>query len=333
MRSLVFALSLMVLAGCASSPVPEAPVLAQGEEASGHCRRFEIVYRAKLSALPAGAPFRAWIPVPTSNAYQTIGPVKIELDWKGTIEHRYTKESRWGNRVLYLEGYSDVPEGTVTLRYQVERAERSQDLTTLPEGELGSSERSRSLAPTSRVVVSPQIKREAEAIAGADGSLLVAEGAYDHVAAQMIYDKTGVGWGQGDSHYACEVGKGNCTDYHAYFMALCMARGVPTQFEIGLFGPYESRPDEVYELGGYHCWAEFWAGDWVPVDISEGDKVGIRYLGRQTPNRVTLSRGRDLVLEPAQAGPPLNYFVDPYVEVAGAPHAGVSKQATWRDLP
>ena len=43
--------------------------------------------------------------------------------------------------------------------------------------------------------------------------------------------------------------------------------------------------------------------------------------------------GRDIVIERAQAGEPLNYFVNPYVEVSGAPHSGVSKEATWRDLP
>ena len=36
------------------------------------------------------------------------------------------------------------------------------------------------------------------------------------------------------------------------------------------------------------------------------------------------TEGRDLKLTPAQDGPPLNYFVYPYVEVAGKEHANVS---------
>jgi hypothetical protein len=40
-----------------------------------------------------------------------------------------------------------------------------------------------------------------------------------------------------------------------------------------------------------------------------------------TENRVTFSTGRDLVLEPPQSGPPLNFFIAPYVEVGGKPYA------------
>ena len=74
---------------------------------------------------------------------------------------------------------------------------------------------------------------------------------------------------------------------------------------------------------------------WVPVDISEADKNPSRgdfFFGGLTDNRVRLSYGRDLVLDPVQEGPALNFFVDPYLEVEGKPHAGVGKAATWTDL-
>ena len=152
----------------------------------------------------------------------------------------------------------------------------------------------------------------------------------------MSYDKSGEGWGRGDSAFACDVGRGNCTDFHALFMACCIVRGIPSRFQIGLYGPAAATA-ETTELGGYHCWAEFYAdGAWVPVDISEADKhpeQAERHFGRHSPNRITLSTGRDLTLEPPQQGPALNAFVNPYVEVRGAPHAAVTKRATWRDLP
>ena len=85
------------------------------------------------------------------------------------------------------------------------------------------------------------------------------------------------------------------------------------------------------------CRARHKDGGWVPVDISEADKLvdkqaaeaGI-YFGFHTDNRVTLSMGRDLVLEPAQEGAPLNYIVHPYAEVDGEPHR-VAKQGFWKD--
>jgi hypothetical protein len=41
------------------------------------------------------------------------------------------------------------------------------------------------------------------------------------------------------------------------------------------------------------------------------------YFGNLTADRVEFTTGRDLTLVPPQAGPALNYFIYPYVEVAG----------------
>lgn len=59
----------------------------------------------------------------------------------------------------------------------------------------------------------------------------------------------------------------------------------------------------------------------MPVDISEADKhpeLKEYYFGNLTENRIALSKGRDIVLVPKQAGAPLNYFIYPYVEVDGS---------------
>lgn len=336
MRSFVLAslssFLLLVLAGCASDPAePGAGAQNQPTEKSAPAaRRFEITYTTTLSDLPQGAPLKLWIPVPALSAHQTIGEVKVDLGGS-KLSHRFTVDPIWGNRTLFVEGACAEPTATLTVSYSVERRERGLDLTSLPSETLDAKERARGLSPGRLVVIDERIRGEATALVG-ETDLARAQAAYDHVALQMVYDKSGEGWGRGDSLYACEVGKGNCTDYHAYFMALCAARKIPTRFEIGLFGPYEPQPGKTIKLGGYHCWAEFWAGTWVPVDISEGDKKEQSFLGVQTPNRVTLSRGRDLVLEPAQAGEPLNYMVNPYAEVSGKTHPGVGKAATWREL-
>jgi hypothetical protein len=41
--------------------------------------------------------------------------------------------------------------------------------------------------------------------------------------------------------------------------------------------------------------------------------------------------GRDITLSPAQAGPPLNYFIYPYVEVDGKEYSNVSINFSFRD--
>jgi hypothetical protein len=42
--------------------------------------------------------------------------------------------------------------------------------------------------------------------------------------------------------------------------------------------------------------------------------------------------GRDLVLNPKQEGKPLNYFVYPYVELAGKEYSNVSTAFSFADV-
>jgi transglutaminase-like putative cysteine protease len=116
-----------------------------------------------------------------------------------------------------------------------------------------------------------------------------------------------------------------------------MARscGIPARFAIGLPLPRSRTPAEA-EIVGYHCWAELYVEGrgWVPVDASEAVKDPSRreyFFGHHDENRLELSRGRDLTLEPAQRGGPLNFFVEPYAEVDGRPHQAVDRRVTFRD--
>ena len=121
--------------------------------------------------------------------------------------------------------------------------------------------------------------------------------------------------------WVCDSRTGNCTDFHSLFISWSRANKIPARFEIGFPLPTERGEGQIK---GYHCWAMFHTEDhgWVPVDISEADKhpkMKEYYFGNLTADRVGFSVGRDIVLTPKQEGPPLNYFVYPYVEVDGKP--------------
>ncbi len=169
---------------------------------------------------------------------------------------------------------------------------------------------------------------------GVNTPLDKARAIYDYVFTTMRYDKTGTGWGHGDVLYACDAKKGNCTDFHSLFIAMARSQGIPARFEIGFPLP----PDKhSAEIAGYHCWADFFEPKhgWIPVDISEAWKHQEKrdyFFGAHDANRVQFTMGRDLRLSPAQDGAPLNYFVYPYVEVAGKEYPNVSLAFSFADV-
>ncbi len=143
----------------------------------------------------------------------------------------------------------------------------------------------------------------------------------------MRYEKTGTGWGRGDVLYACDAKKGNCTDFHSLFIAMARSQGIPAKFEIGFPLPADKNSGEI---AGYHCWAEFlrsatWMGSrWISRKPGNTPRRRTTSLERTTTTVCSSRQGRDLELSPKQAAKPLNYFVYPYVEVAGKEYSNVS---------
>jgi transglutaminase-like putative cysteine protease len=285
----------------------------------GDVRKFDVTYVARVKDVPAGTKkLRVWLPVPQDSAVQTITAVKFD---KGTPA--IAAEKRHGCRIAYFEIADPQPAFDVTMTFTCARREQVTDLAKLaedaPETDAAAAE---FLKDDKLTIVDDRIRKLAEGItAGKKTTIEKARAIYDYTLAHMTYDKSGEGWGRGDTNHACDVGKGNCTDFHALFISLARASGIPAGFEIGLYLPYDkAKKDE--KLGGYHCWAFFRVPGrtWVPVDCSEAGRLKDKaeyFFGAHTSNRVTLSVGRDVVLEPPQAGEPLNYFLAPYAEADG----------------
>ena len=268
---------------------------------------FEFVYRATLPEF--SAPARMWVPLPATDAYQTVTTVSI----RALGRQRTLKDRTYGNDVLFLELGPDDSAGTLEMRFSVKRREKAAYAAAPPRrGEFLAPER---LIPDGENFT----KISGEVLAGKKGELVRARALYDHVIDRMRYMKYGEGWGRGDAVRACTAASGNCTDFHSYFIALARAAGIPARFAIGASIPSERNDGGI---DGYHCWAEFWAeGKWWPVDISEADKytaLSTYYFGHHPANRLELSRGRDIVVEPGPASGPINFLAFPVLEVAGA---------------
>lgn len=274
-------------------------------------RTFTFTYAAEVTGLPVGKPVRVWLPVPPSNAEQTVAV----LDRSAPGKSKLTRESEYGNELWYVEATPDET-GTIRLsaRYRVTRR------AVTAANAVGGDE-ARALKPDTLVPLGGKPQR---LIAGkplpVDPEAKV-RALYDVVFDHMTYGKDAPGWGRGDAAWACDSRTGNCSDFHSLFISLARSQKLPALFEIGFGLPVEKGKGEV---GGYHCWVKVKAGGkWLPVDVSEPRKLGAKpdgYVGRLPPNRVAFSVGRDLTLEPKQAGGPVNFLVYPYVEVDGKPH-------------
>ncbi len=269
---------------------------------------FEFRYRATLPEITGRA--RCWLPLASSDTFQTVTVRSVETP--GT--RRVLTDRVHGNRVLLLELGPEASGRTLEIVYDVVRREKS----AYPGDP---QEARRYLRPERMVPDDPVLRAEAEAaVAGRTSDLMKARALYDHVMDQMSYKKFGEGWGHGDALFACDSRYGNCTDYHAYFIGLARAVGIPARFAIGASIP-SNRDDGGTD--GYHCWAEFYAdGKWWPVDISEADKfsaLSMYYFGHHPANRFELSRGRDLMVDPGPAAGPINFLAYPVLEVDGQP--------------
>jgi transglutaminase-like putative cysteine protease len=308
-------------------------------EFSPPSRTFRFTYQVNLKDIPSsGRQVRIWIPRAVSDSHQTV-----ELkSATGPVHLRETREAAFGNRMFYAEmARPSTGNAQFMIDYLVTRKEysrgdfaslarRKPDWTVAP----GDQATARFLGADRLVPIDGRIKELAdENTRGVEGTLAKAHALYDYVFQTVRYDKSGPGWGRGDSLWVCDSKHGNCTDFHSLFISMARAEGIPARFEIGFPVPAGAEGT----IPGYHCWAEFLVNGegWVPVDISEAWKDPKKhdyFFGTLDANRLQFSVGRDLVLEPKQAGEPLNYFIYPYVEVDGKSYQGVEGRFSYREV-
>ena len=265
---------------------------------------FEFTYRVKLPQVDGDA--QLWLPLAESDTFQRVQvkEIKTPEPWRELIDREH------GNKVLFLQAGPSDGGKTIEIRYHVKRFEKAEYAVRDPRPE-------QYLKPERLVPANETFRSIAEQVTrGKKTDLERARAIYDHVIEKLRYAKYGTGWGVGDAVHACDSASGNCSDFHAYFIALVREVGIPARFAIGAAIPSERNNGGI---DGYHCWAEFFAdGKWVPVDVSEANKnssLADYYFGHHPANRFELSKGRDLVVDPAPASGPINLLAYPVLEV------------------
>jgi len=306
------------------------PALAQNE------RHFIFHYTFTVKNVSHGERMRVWIPLAHSDLFQ-----EVRVNSKsGDLPLKQVQQPEYGNEVLYAEASkADKGEYKFSVEYAVVRKEHvvlvnGKAAGAAPSVRAPQVELARFLEPDRLVPVTGAPAQLAEQeTKGATTPLEKAKDIYEYVFRTMKYDKSGTGWGHGDTLWACDAKHGNCTDFHSVFISMARAEKIPARFQIGFPLPADKHSAEI---PGYHCWAEFYldSAGWVPVDISEAWKHQEKhdyFFGAHDVNRVQFTQGRDLRLAPAQEGPPLNYFIYPYVEIGEKEYPNVAIAFSFED--
>jgi transglutaminase-like putative cysteine protease len=278
-------------------------------------KTYVATYTATIASIPAAAKnVTLWIPLPVSRGAQRVSDVAIESPYKWT---RHT-EKEFGNAYATTT-IADPASGDVSVKVRFNATRLEESIDQPFETKATKAELQRALKADKLVTLSPRVRKlAAEVTAGKSGALDQARAIYDYLVTNMTYDKVVPGWGHGDTERACDIKKGNCTDFHSLFISLARAKGIPARFVIGF--PLTAKDGVVK---GYHCWAEFYVKGkgWIPVDASDASKssdpsVRNYLFGHLDTERVQFTIGRDLVLTPRTAEP-LNFFIYPHAEMAG----------------
>ncbi len=268
---------------------------------------FDFYYEVNLPQMTADA--KLWLPMPQTDSFQTIEV----LDIKSPVPYEELTEAEYGNQIFYAALTPEHSGQKITLSYRVLRQEKSAYAAEQPAA-------NSALAPSPLLPTGGRFKNMVNEILKdqqQESDLVKARALYDYVSGNLRYAKQGT-YGTGDANYACDSKSGNCTEFHSLFISLARTAGIPARFAIGAAIPSERNEGGV---NGYHCWAEFYAdGKWWPVDISEANKytaLSTYYFGHHPANRLELSRGRDLKINPGPKAGAVPFMAYPILEVAG----------------
>jgi len=298
-------------------------------------RKMQFTYAFTVKNIPADAQtVDIWTPVPQSDERQTIGHLEVQCNYPYSFE----TEPEYNNSILRVQAAGSLPESlAVAMNFSVTRHGyhilQNQDKNS---GQTSEAALQRALAPDHLVPLDGKVLDEVKQVVREDMTTLEkARAIYDHVVQTVSYDKSGTGWGRGDVIYACDVRKGNCTDFHSLFIGMARASKIPARFVIGFPIPENVNQGKI---AGYHCWAEFYieGTGWLPVDASEASKNRDKtndLFGGLDAHRVQFTVGRDIrVASMGEDSEPLNYFIYPQVRIDGKAHGDIVRRVSFAEL-
>ena len=323
-------------------------------------RLFQFIYEVNIDSTD-GKKLEVWMPVPRTNEVQTISELEINT---GGLKYSIEDDIRHNNKYLYINHENGTTKLTkVIMTFNVHRQEHQNvNYTDVnPQKYLGSY----STVPVGgifdKIVADNNLsghnirkiydlvlegmhygkpksmdnKFYQESWLNENEKYGIKQVSLDEVV--RLYKKAekagdSYTFGNGNSIYACDIGVGNCTDYHSYFISLNRTLNVPTRFHMG----FPISRDESGKVDGYHCWADYYiyGRGWYPVDISEADKVPDKkdyFFGTVDENRVEMMVGRDFILKGYESKT-TNFFIYPLLEINNKESFSFTNNISYKNL-
>ena len=326
-------------------------VQSKATSGTGNFRSFEFTYSIELE--PAiNKKLELWVPVPQNNSAQSISDIII--DTQG-LSYELRDEDYHGNKYLYVYSDDGIKDSKlITLNFSVKREEHhnvkydniSNDKYLKPSEMVPTGAMFKNIISDNNLnnqdmrsvydfVLNGMHYGKPTDDKNSKNYKYIHGGKNPNTGHEWLPDDITYGlknktkdelvesqkkdekyaYGNGNSLYACDIGVGNCTDYHSYFISVSRTMDVPARFHMGFPIP---NGDEG-SVGGYHCWADYYVDNegWYPVDISEADKDPSRidyFFGTVCENRVDMMIGRDFNLDGYEQNP-VNLFIYPLLEI------------------
>ena len=294
----------------------------------GVVRTFRFVYQIALPARSGSETFRIWLPRPPNTPYQEI----LSAELNGPADVRDATDEQFGNKGYFLESPPSSAPTSIELSLLVTRKQRRSPPVNGYEnadygaGELDSPEARTLLAANLNVPTDGFIAYQARSIASAmDSPVQRARLIFHHLIETLDYDWAGCTPDRiaelGNLKKACDLRTGTCTEFHGLYVGYLRSLGVPAQFHFGFNVPNYATSGKI---PGYHCWSEILLPGvgWFPVDVSEAWKqpeIRDFYFGGLDCDRIEFHVGRDLTLNPRQAGGPVDKWIFGHAERGGKP--------------
>jgi len=323
-------------------------------------RAFRFSYTVELPSTD-GKKLELWIPLPQTNEVQSISNLNIDTqeisyetitgedhgntylylnDPAGTAESKtititfncvrkehHAVEFAQVDPQNYLEGYSVVPVGGVFEKIISDNGLSSSNHRGIYDFVLSGMHYGKPKSVSDQYYSSPWLFAEERY-----GLKQVNRDEIVHLYQLSKTDGSNYTFGNGNAVYACDIGVGNCTDYHSYFLSLNRTMNIPARFHMGF--PIPDGNEGMVK--GYHCWADYFVEGkgWIPVDISEADKHPHKsdyFLGTIDANRGEFVVGRDIKLKGLESER-TNLFIYPILEIKDEVSTAFSKQFAYKNL-